>query len=75
MYLLRQLRHNALPVSRAARILGYINWVLVGASALAVFGLIHRDFMSGLILWWLVLVAIGQFAVHIVSVLETHGTS
>ena len=74
-YLLRRLRRDALPPSRVARVLGYINWMLVGASVLAVFGVIQRDFMFDLILWWLVVAAIGQFAVHIVSVLETRGTS
>ncbi len=71
VYMLRQLTDIAVPVARFPRVLGYINWLLVGASVLAVFGVIHRDFMFGVILWWLVFAAVGQFAVHIVSVLET----
>lgn len=75
MYLLRQLTDIAASLTLFPRVLGYINWLLVGAAVLAVFGLIHRDFMFDLILWWLVFAAVGQFAVHIVSVLETREKS
>lgn len=68
--LLRRLGPSTGPRPRVVTVLAVINWTMVVASALATLGVIQREGMFGLVLWWLVSVSIAQFAVHIVSVLE-----
>ena len=71
LYMLRRLGPASTPRPRIVTVLALLNWTMAIVSALATFGVIQRTGMFGVILWWLVAVAISQFAVHIVSVLES----
>lgn len=71
LYMLRRLGPTSAPRPRIVAVLALLNWTMAIVSALATFGVIQRTGMFGVILWWLVSVAISQFAVHIVSVLES----
>ena len=68
--MMRRLGPTSAPRPRIVTVFAFLNWTMVIVAALATFGVIQRTGMFGVILWWLVAVAICQFAVHIVSVLE-----
>ena len=68
--MLRRLGPTSASRPRIVTVLALMNWTMAAVSALATFGVVPRTGMFGVILWWLVSVAICQFAVHIVSVLE-----